>query len=40
MAGHVAHMGEKWSEYRILVRKSEGRDHWEDLSVDSTIMSK
>jgi hypothetical protein len=26
-AGHVAHMGDKWREYRFYVGKSEGKDH-------------
>jgi hypothetical protein len=33
-------MREMANVYRILVRKSEGRDHSEDLDVDGSIMLK
>jgi len=36
-AGHVARMGEMRNAYSILVGKSEGRDHLEDLGVDGEI---
>jgi hypothetical protein len=32
-AGHVARMEKTRNAYRILVGKSEGRDHLEDLDV-------
>jgi len=32
-AGHVARMGEEREVYRVLVGKSEGRSHLEDLGV-------
>jgi hypothetical protein len=38
LAEHVAHLGEKGNAYRILVRKSEGRDHLEDLDLDGRIL--
>jgi hypothetical protein len=33
MGGNVARMGEMKNAYKILIRKSEGRDHAEDLGV-------
>jgi hypothetical protein len=33
-AGHVAGMREMRSAYRILVGKTEGKNHWEDQGVD------
>jgi len=33
MVGHVARMGKRRDAYRILVEKSEGRSHFEDLGV-------
>jgi hypothetical protein len=35
--GHVARMGEKRNMYRLLLRKSEGRSHWEDQEVGGWI---
>ena len=37
-AGHVARMGEKRGEYRVLVGKREGKNHWGDLGVDEWII--
>ena len=37
-AGHVARMGEQRGLYRILLGKSEGRNHWGDLGVDGWII--
>jgi len=34
LAGHVACMGVMRIAYNILVRKSEGRNHSEELSID------
>jgi hypothetical protein len=31
--GHVARMGEKRNEYRILVGEPEEKNHWEDQDV-------
>ena len=31
-------MGEERVVYRVLVRKPEGRKHWEDLGVDGWII--
>jgi len=36
-ARHVACMGEE-GVYRVLVDKSEGRNHWGDLGVDGCII--
>ena len=36
--GHVACMGEEGGVYRVLVGKSEGKNHWEDLGVDGWII--
>jgi len=36
-AGHVARMGCKRNEYKILVGKPEGKNHSEDLGVDGTM---
>ena len=37
-AGHVARMGEERGAYRVLVGKTEERDHWGDLGVDGGIL--
>ena len=37
-AGYVARMGEERGVYRVLVGKSEIRDHWGDLGVDGWII--
>jgi hypothetical protein len=37
MCGHVARMGDD-NAYRILVRKLQGRDHFEDLGIDARKM--
>ena len=37
-AGHVARMGEERGAYRVLVGKSEGKNHWGDLDVDGRII--
>jgi hypothetical protein len=39
-AGHVARMGEKSNTYRILVGKAGGQNHWEDLDVGASIISR
>jgi hypothetical protein len=36
--GHAAHIGEMRSTYNILVRKPEGRDCSEDLSMDRQMI--
>jgi hypothetical protein len=36
-AGHVARMEEGRGVYRVLVRRPEARDHWEDLGVGGRI---
>jgi hypothetical protein len=36
-AGHVARMGEKRNMYRLLVGKSEGKNHYEDRDVGGWI---
>jgi hypothetical protein len=36
--GHVSHMGEMRSAYRILVANLKGRYHVEDLGVDGRII--
>ena len=33
-AGHVARLGEGRGVHRVLVGKSEGKNHWGDLNVD------
>jgi len=33
MVGHVARMGKRRATYRVLVEKSEGRSHFEDLGI-------
>ena len=38
MWGHVAPMGERRGVYRVLVGKSEGKNHLEDLGVDGKII--
>jgi hypothetical protein len=37
MAGHVARMGEMRNVYKVMVEKSEGRDHSENLDIDGKI---
>ena len=37
-AGHVARMGTERKVYRVLVGKTEGRDHWEELGGDGWIL--
>jgi hypothetical protein len=37
-AGHVARVGEESGEYRVLVGKPEGKNHWGDLGVDVWII--
>ena len=34
------HMGEKINVYRVLVGKSEGKNHLEDLGIDGRIILK
>jgi len=38
--GHVACMGERTDEYKVLVGRPNGRNHLEDLSVDGSIILK
>jgi hypothetical protein len=38
--GHVAHTGKMRNAYKILVGCLKGRDHFEDLDVDGTIILK
>jgi hypothetical protein len=40
LAGHAAHMGEKWSVYKVLVGKLEERDHYEGTNTDGRITLK
>jgi hypothetical protein len=37
-AGHIARMGQIINAYSILVGKSEGRDHLEELSIVEMII--
>ena len=37
-AGNVAGMGERRGEYRVLVGKSEGKNHFRDPAVDGRMM--
>ena len=37
-AGHVARMGVGRSAHRFLVRRPEGKNHFEDLGVDGRIL--
>jgi hypothetical protein len=37
-AVHVAGMGKRKDAYRILVGKSEGKNHLEDLGLDGNII--
>jgi len=39
-AGHVACMGDRRRAYRVLVRRSEEREHLEDLSIDGKVILK
>jgi len=39
-AGHEARMEERKSVYRVLVGKSEGKNHLEDPGIDSRIILK
>ena len=39
-AGHVARMGERRGAYRVLVGKSEERNHIKDPGVDEMIILK
>jgi hypothetical protein len=39
-AGHVARMGEGRNVYRVLVGKSEGKNHLKDQGVDGRMGSK
>jgi hypothetical protein len=39
-AWHVARKVKKRNEYRILVGKPEGRDHWEDEDVGGSTILK
>jgi len=34
---HVTHMGETGNAYNILIRKTEGKGHLEDLGVNGRI---
>jgi hypothetical protein len=38
--GHVAHKGEMRNAFRILIGKPGGKNHSEDLGVDSGIILK
>jgi len=37
-AGNVAHMGENRCAHRVLVRKTEGKRHVEDLGIDGSLI--
>jgi hypothetical protein len=37
---NLAHTGENINVYRVLVGKSEGKNHLEDLGVDGRIILK
>jgi superfamily I DNA and/or RNA helicase len=37
-AGHVALMGEKRGAYRVLVEKTEGKNHLEELGINGRII--
>jgi hypothetical protein len=39
-AGHVARMEDRRCAYRVLVGKPEGKNHFEDLNVDGSIILK
>jgi hypothetical protein len=39
-AGHVAHIGGGKCAYRVLVWRSEGKNHLEDLDVDGRMILK
>jgi hypothetical protein len=36
--GHVTRLGERRGAYRVLVGKSEGENHLEDLDIDRRIV--
>jgi len=36
--GHVERMGEIRNVYKVLVRRTEGKSHLEDLAVDGQII--
>jgi hypothetical protein len=38
LLGHIDHMGELRSAYKILVENLKGRDHSEDLGIDGRII--
>jgi hypothetical protein len=38
--GHLAHVGEVRNLYRVLVGKTEGKNHLEDQGVDGRMGSK
>jgi len=38
LAGHVARMGEIINAYKILIGKSVGNNHSEDLGIDRSII--
>jgi hypothetical protein len=40
MGGHATRMGERRGAYRILVGKSEGRNHLENPGIDGRIILK
>jgi len=40
IGGHVAHMGERRSAYRILVGNLREKDHLEDNGIDGKILVK
>jgi hypothetical protein len=37
-AGHVARMGDMRNAYKILIGKTEGRNHSEDIGVDGILV--
>ena len=37
---HLEHTGEKTNVYRVLVGKSEGKNHLEDVGVDGRVILK
>jgi len=38
--GHVAHMGERRGLYKVLLERTDGRNHLEDLVIDGRIILK